>query len=55
MRVCRCRGLACVYRAAGCVDPTYRIEAKVISATGMAEQCAETVGLDPAHCNLVRC
>jgi hypothetical protein len=42
-----------VYRAAGCVDPTYRIEAKVIAATGKAEECAATVGLDPAKCQLV--
>jgi hypothetical protein len=49
----RCRGLACVYRAAGCVDPTYRIEAKVIAATGKAEECGVTVGLDPSHCTLV--
>lgn len=39
-----------MYRLAGCVDPTYRVEAKVIAATGKAEECGVTAGLDPQHC-----
>jgi len=46
-----CSALACVYRAMGCAAPTYRVEAKIIKATGNKEECAETVGLDIEHCN----
>jgi hypothetical protein len=36
----------CVCARAGCPDPTYRVEATIIKATGNSESCAETLGLD---------
>lgn len=45
-----CGGYACALRFLGCVDATYRIEAKIIGATGKAESCSERVGLNASTC-----
>jgi len=48
-----CAALACAYRAMGCAQPTYRIEADIIKATGRAEpDCGTELGLPVAECDL---
>jgi len=47
-----CAALACAYRAMGCAQPTYRVEADIVKATGAAEpDCSTEVGLPAADCN----
>jgi hypothetical protein len=45
-----CGGYACALRFLGCVDATYRVEAKIIGTTGKAESCADRVGLNQTTC-----
>jgi len=48
-----CAALACAYRAMGCAQPTYRVEADIVKATGMAEpDCGTEIGLPKADCDL---
>lgn len=48
-----CGGYACALRFLGCVDATYRVEAKIVTATGKAESCAERVGLNASTCQAI--
>jgi hypothetical protein len=48
-----CGGYACALRFLGCVDATYRVEAKIVTATGKAESCSERVGLNVTMCQKI--
>ena len=45
-----CAALACAYRLMGCAAPTYRIEARIIKKTGVAETCGSMIGIDDMEC-----